>query len=108
MTAIGLVDDHKIFCESLASLINDFEGFSVGWCTQEGEKAIQFLQNGRAQPDIILHDIKMPGMSGLDVAKRLFENKKDIQVLALTTEEDDNTVIQTLVTFISNRKADCQ
>jgi len=29
MTTIALIDDHKIFCDSLASLINDFEGFSV-------------------------------------------------------------------------------
>jgi len=96
MTTISLIDDHKIFCDSLASLINDFEGFSVSWCAQDGMKAIQLLENDQQTPDIILLDIKMPVMSGLEVAKWIFENKKGMKVLALTTEEDDNTVIQML------------
>jgi len=95
MNSVALIDDHKIFCDSLSSLINDFEGFSVKWYAQDGNKAIQLLETGIA-PDIILLDIRMPGMSGLELAKWLFENKKDIKVLALTTEEDDNTVIQML------------
>ena len=96
MTQIALIDDHKIFCDSLASLINDFEGFSVSWCAQDGMKAIQLLQDDKQKPDVVLLDIKMPVMSGLEVAKWIFENKRDLKVLALTTEEDDNTVIQML------------
>lgn len=96
MTTIALIDDNKIFCDSLASLINDFEGFSVSWHVQDGEKAIQHLQQDRKLPDIILLDIVMPGMSGLEVTKWIFANKKDIKVLALTMEEDDNSVIQML------------
>ena len=84
MTTIALIDDHKIFCDSLASLINDFEGFHVSWCVQDGRKAIQLLQDGKNLPDIILLDIVMPGMSGIEVAKWLFENKKEIKMLALT------------------------
>jgi len=54
------------------------------------------LQQDKNRPDIILLDIVMPGMSGLEVAKWMFENKKEIKVLALTMEEDDNSVIQML------------
>lgn len=96
MTTIALIDDHKIFCDSLAGLINDFEGFKVLWCIQDGNKAIQLLQDDNNLPDIILLDIVMPAMSGVEVAKWLFENKKEIKVLALTMEEDDNSVIQML------------
>jgi len=95
MTTLALVDDHTIFCDSLASLINDFDGFSVSWCARDGEKAIELLRNNNV-PDILLLDIKMPGMSGVEVAKWICENRKEIKVLALTTEEDDNTVIQML------------
>lgn len=96
MTTIALIDDHKIFCDSLAGLINDFEGFHVNWCVQDGRKAIQLLKDDINVPDIILLDIVMPGMNGVEVAKWLFENKKEIKVLALTMEEDDNSVIQML------------
>ena len=96
MTTIALVDDHKIFSDSLASLINDFVGFSVCWSAQDGAKAIQLMQQKDQLPDIVLLDIVMPGMSGLEVAKWIFENKKEIKVLALTMEEDDNSVIQML------------
>lgn len=96
MTTIALIDDHKIFCDSLAGLINDFEGFKTLWSVQDGRKAIQLLEDDKNLPDIILLDIVMPGMSGVEVAKWLFENKKEIKVLSLTMEEDDNSVIQML------------
>ena len=96
MTTIALVDDHKIFSDSLASLINDLEWFSVCWSAQDGAKAIQLMHQKDKLPDIVLLDIVMPGMSGLEVAKWIFENKKEIKVMALTMEEDDNSVIQML------------
>ncbi|MDQ2719933.1 MAG: response regulator transcription factor [Bacteroidota bacterium] len=96
MTKIALIDDHTIFCDSLSSLVNEFEGFSVCWTANDGVKAIQLLEQKENLPDIILLDIIMPGMSGIEVAKWIFENKKDTKVLALTMEEDDNSVIQML------------
>ncbi|MEO6136242.1 MAG: response regulator transcription factor [Ginsengibacter sp.] len=96
MTSVALIDDHKIFCDSLAGLINDFDGFKALWCVQDGRKAIELLQDANNLPDIILLDIVMPAMSGIEVAKWLFENRKEIKVLALTMEEDDKSVIQML------------
>ncbi len=96
MATVALIDDHKIFCDSLSNLINDFDGFSVLWAAQEGAKAIELLKQEKNIPDILLLDIAMPSMSGLEVARWIFENKKGIKVLALTMEEDDNLVIQML------------
>jgi two-component system invasion response regulator UvrY len=96
MTKIALIDDHTIFCDSLSSLVNEFEGFSVCWTAHDGLSAIRLLEQNENVPDIVLLDIVMPGMSGVEVAKWLFENKREIKVLALTMEEDDNSVIQML------------
>ena len=57
---------------------------------------MQLLQDYNNVPEIIWLDIVMPAMGGVEVAKWLFENKKEIQVLALTMEEDDNSVIDML------------
>ena len=94
MTTVALVDDHKIFSDSLAGLINDFEGFTVCWTAQDGVQAIERMKGSGPLPDILLLDIVMPGISGTEVAKWIFENKKSIKVLALTMEEDDNNVIK--------------
>lgn len=96
MTTVALIDDHKIFCDSLSGLINDFEGFSVLWAVQDGHQAIQLLQDRKNQPDIVLLDIVMPKISGVEVAKWLFDHRSDIKVMALTMEEDDNSVIRML------------
>lgn len=96
MTKVALIDDHRIFCDSMTGLINDFHDFSVCWAKQDGEAAIRELQLNQNLPNIILLDIVMPGISGIEVAKWIFEHKKDITVLALTMEEDDNSVIQML------------
>ena len=77
MATVALIDDHTIFSDSLAGLINDFEGFTVCWTAQDGKKAIDLLQQTGSLPDIILLDIIMPGMSGIEVAKWIFENRKN-------------------------------
>jgi len=75
MTTVALIDDYKIFCDSLAGLINDFDGFKAIWRAQDGRKAIELFKDDNNVPDIILLDIVMPSMSGVEVAKWLFENK---------------------------------
>lgn len=96
MTRVALIDDHAIFCDSLASLINSFEGFTVCWTAPNGREAIKQLQQKNNVPDIVLLDIKMPDINGIEVAKWMHEHERNCKVLALTMEEDDNNVIQML------------
>jgi YesN/AraC family two-component response regulator len=69
MTNIAPIDDHTIFCDSLSSLINEFEGFSVCWTAHDGANAIRLLEQNENVPDIVLLDIVIPGMSGIEMAK---------------------------------------
>ena len=96
MTHIAIVDDHTIFCDSLSSLINDFDGFEVCWVANDGKDAIYKLQHEPIKPDILLLDIIMKTMSGLEVAKWIHEHRLSLNVIALTMEEDDDTVIKML------------
>ncbi len=96
MTKVALIDDHRIFCDSLASLINGFQGFGVCWTEQSGKAAIRHLAQKNELPDVVLLDINMPDINGIEVAKWIFEHEKNIKVLALTMEEDDASVIQML------------
>jgi len=96
MTKVAIIDDHRIFCDSLAALINGFQDFTVSWTVQGGRAAIHNLEQKTRLPDVMLLDINMPDVGGIEVAKWLFEHNRDIKVLALTMEEDDASVIQML------------
>jgi DNA-binding NarL/FixJ family response regulator len=96
MTTIAIIDDHEIFCDSLTALINDVEGFNVIWTAQSGKKAIELMQQPDKIPAILLLDINMPEMSGIEVAEWVFKNNISAQMLALTMEDDDNSVIKML------------
>lgn len=96
MTTVAIADDHKIFCDSLESLINDFEGFGVIWTAQDGDKAVEMMQQSGQAPAILLLDINMPGKNGIEVAEWLFQNNMPVHILALTMENDDNSVIKML------------
>lgn len=96
MTTIAIADDHKIFCDSLEALINDFEGFSVVWTVQDGDKAIEMFHQKDNQPQILLLDINMPGKNGIEVAEWLFQNNMPVHILALTMENDDTSILKML------------
>lgn len=96
MTTVALADDHKIFCDSLASLINDLEDFKVIWTVHDGEATIEKLSDNECLPDILLLDINMPLKDGLEVMQWIEENKKPVAVLVLTMEEDDAHIIRML------------
>jgi len=95
MITVALADDHKIFCDSLVSLINDLDDFEVIWAVHDGEEAIEKLSED-SLPQILLLDINMPGKGGIEVAEWLYENNKPVAVLVLTMEDDDASMLKML------------
>jgi DNA-binding NarL/FixJ family response regulator len=96
MHTVALADDHTIFCDSLKSLINDLDGFTVMWTAPDGEEAIKRLAVDTNLPDIFLLDINMPKKNGIEVAEWICANNKPVHILALTMENDDASVIKML------------
>jgi DNA-binding NarL/FixJ family response regulator len=96
MITVALADDHKIFCDSLVALINDLVDFVVFWSVLVGGEAIEKLSVDENLPQILLLDINMPVKDGLEVARWMDENKRPVNVLVLTMEEDDTNIIRML------------
>ncbi|MCG9972104.1 response regulator [Christiangramia crocea] len=93
---IIIVDDHKLFAQSLQILVNSFEGFKVIDCFKNGEELVKYIEDGNPLPDIILLDMRMPVMDGMDTMAWLKENKPDQKVLTLTVDQEDETIIKML------------
>ena len=82
-----LVDDHPLFMEGLQYLL-ETHGIGVAAIAKDGREA---LEKARVlKPDIVLMDIQMPGLSGLDVLKLLKAEMPDIKVVMLTASEEDD------------------
>ncbi|MGO9309689.1 MAG: response regulator [Spirochaetia bacterium] len=90
-----LVDDQVLFVESLRTVLDtrapDFEVVGVA---MSGREAIRMVMD--SQPDIILMDVRMPDMDGVEATKIIHEAYPRIHVLMLTTFDDDAYVVEAL------------
>jgi len=86
MIKVLLVDDHEIVRTGIESLLNSVDGISVIGVSNCGEKALELLCN--MNPDIILMDINMPGIGGIEACRRILQRYQDIKVIALSVHND--------------------
>lgn len=95
-TKIIIVDDHHLFSNAVNVLIQGFENFKVLTTLGNGKEMVSYFENGGDEPEIILMDIKMPLMNGIEATEWLKKNKPEIKVLALSMEADETTVVKML------------
>lgn len=91
-----LVDDHLLFSNSLKKLIDSFEDYQVGGQLKNGKALITHLRYNNEPVDLILLDVKMPVMGGLETIKWLKENHPYLKVLVLSMDDNDETIIAML------------
>ena len=91
---IVVADDHPIFRDGLCKLLALEEDFQVVAQAQDGKQVLDVLQ--QFEPDILLLDLKMPGLDGLATLQRLQAMKHRTKVIVLTASEDKNEFIQAM------------
>ena len=89
---IALVDDHRLFRSGIASLVENFDSYSIIFEAGDGEEMIRKL-NAKIKPHIILLDINMPKMNGISSARWLRDNHPDIDIIVLSMFEDAEKVL---------------
>lgn len=87
---VVLVDDHPVVRGGLRSLLESLSGYEVVAEAADGATAIKEVQ--LAQPDVVLMDIRMPAMDGLEATRVISAAVPDAAVLVLTMLDDDDTV----------------
>lgn len=81
---ILVVDDHSLVREGITSLLGSDADFNVIGEAESGEEAI--IKVSENVPDVLLMDINMPGLNGIETAKKIFEKHPDLRVIILSME----------------------
>ena len=87
---ILVVDDHIIVREGLISVLKTFPEFEIVGDASSGKMAISLCE--KLRPDVVMMDLKMPHMSGVEATRLIRDAMPDIQVLVLTSFIDDELV----------------
>lgn len=87
MINVMLVDDHDLVRTGLKRLINDVDGFRVVTEAASGEEALQKAKTNDI--DIVLMDINMPGIGGLEATKKLLNIKPELKIIGVTMHDDE-------------------
>lgn len=92
-TRIALVDDHQLFLKSLSLMLESFKVYQVVLEASNGKDLQEKLGKTKELPEIILVDVNMPVMNGIETVKWLFKNYPQIKPVALSMNADDNAII---------------
>jgi DNA-binding NarL/FixJ family response regulator len=87
-----LADDHPIVLQGLQRLFESQEGFDVVACCDTGDKALEAVR--RLRPDVLLLDLRMPGLSGLEVLRALADERLECRPVLLTAAIRDDEVVE--------------
>jgi DNA-binding NarL/FixJ family response regulator len=85
-----IADDHVFYREGVRALLSNVPELEVVGEANNGEEAI--AQANELHPNVILMDLKMPGMNGIDATRKINETQSNIGVLVITMFDDDDSV----------------
>jgi DNA-binding NarL/FixJ family response regulator len=90
MTRIVVVDDHPMYRKALTALLRDQPGCEVVAEADNGIDAV--AATGRTQPDVVLMDLAIPALNGIEATRQIVASSPHIAVLVLTMYDDDESV----------------
>lgn len=94
MLRILVVEDHPLFRKGVVTLLDAVDGMTVVGAVGSGEDAVTAARDLR--PDVVLMDLQLPGMSGIEATRAIVEADPDVRVLVLSLFEDDDSVFLAL------------
>lgn len=89
-----LVDDHTVVRDGLASMLSSQEDFEVAGHANNGREAVERV--AALQPDVILMDLRMPEMGGVEAMHAISSERPDTRFIVLTTYDDDDHLFQAI------------
>lgn len=94
MNTILIADDHVLFREGIRALIGHWDDFKVVGEASNGSQAVEMALE--LKPDILLMDVHMPVMDGIEATRRLTRELPDIRIVMLTVSEDEDDLFRAI------------
>lgn len=93
-TKILLADDHQMFLDGLCSLLSQFKEVEIVGAVNDGTQVLDQLQ--KIKPDLVILDLNMPVLNGLETTKKIRKTYPQIKVLGLTMDNDLDSITEML------------
>ncbi|QQX76728.1 MULTISPECIES: response regulator transcription factor [Aequorivita] len=94
--SVVVVDDHFLLSQAIGGLVQEFKNFNVLFLCKNGKELLDKLATPKNIPDLVLMDIKMPILNGIETTEILKKKYPKVKVLALSIEEDEYTILKML------------
>ncbi|MGI6132197.1 MAG: response regulator [Bacillota bacterium] len=91
---VAIIDDDRLVCQSLKTILQSNEDIKVVGMGHDGHEAVTLF--AQLQPDVLLMDIRMDRMTGLEACRHILGKSPDARILFLTTFLDDEYIVQAL------------
>lgn len=93
---VVVVDDHTLLSQAISELVSSFKDFTVTYTSANGKDLLTKLKNEENIPDIVLMDVNMPILNGIETTRVISKEYPELPVVALSVEEDEKTIIEML------------
>ncbi|MDG1397719.1 MAG: response regulator transcription factor [Polaribacter sp.] len=95
--SVVIVDDHTLLSQAIQGMVDNFERFKVLYTCKNGQELIdRFSESPKNIPNVVLMDINMPIMNGIETTAWINKTHANVNVIALSVEDDNTTVLKML------------
>ncbi|WP_299672342.1 response regulator transcription factor [uncultured Polaribacter sp.] len=95
--SVVIVDDHILLSQAIAGMVDGFSKFKVLYTCKNGQELVdKFSESPKFIPNVVLMDINMPIMNGIETTAWITENHSGVNVMALSVEDEDATILKML------------
>ena len=94
MIRLLIADDHAVVRSGLERLVSTFEGIELVGSAADGHEAVEHCE--RARPDVVLMDLEMPDVDGIEATRRIAAAQPDVAVVVLTSFSDREQILRAL------------
>ena len=94
MIRVVIADDHAVVRHGLAELLSTFDGVELAGEAADGDAAVELC--ARERPDVVLMDLEMPAVDGIEATRQIKADQPDVAVVVLTSFSDRERILQAI------------